>query len=194
MLQLENNVIVSGQPEQLWETYETTKECIIDTIASTISPTVDNQVRQEASKVEISCWSRVGRYKLGWPQPISVTFHKKEDKQKLITNKNNLPNGIFVNEEFLLHIKRNRDILRPILRLAKSLPEYRTKCKLENDRLIINGINYTENDLQITTRISSLQSSQKSNTEIIGFHGELSPWSNFHLSPFQLEGKKNSHC
>ena len=25
---------------------------------------------------------------------------------------------------------------------------------------------------------------------MIGFHGELSPWLNFHLSPFQLEGKK----
>ena len=144
LLQLENNVIISGQLEKPWENYETTKECIIDTIASTISPTVDSQVRQEASKVEISCCSRVGRYKLGWPWPISVTFHKKQDKQKLIISKCNLPNGIFVNEEFPLHIKRKRDILRPILRLAKSLPEYHTKCKLENDCLIINGMIYID--------------------------------------------------
>ena len=42
-----------------------------------------------------------------------------------------LPTGIYVNEEFPAHVKRDWDMLRPILKLAKSLPQYREKSKLE---------------------------------------------------------------
>ena len=84
---------------------------------------------------------------MGRSRPISVTFHKKDDKQSLLYNKCQLPNGIYVNEEFPMNIKKNRDTLRPILKLAKSLPEYRDKCKITQDRLIVNGITYTVHDL-----------------------------------------------
>ena len=65
MTQLENNVIISGQPEQPWETYDLMKQHVIDTIVSTMGPSTDNVTRQEASKIEISSCSRVGRYKSG---------------------------------------------------------------------------------------------------------------------------------
>ena len=73
-MQLENNVIISRQPEQPWESYESTKDCVIDTLAATFGPSTDPMVLQEARKVEIQCCSRVGHYKLNKPQPISVTF------------------------------------------------------------------------------------------------------------------------
>ena len=58
-----------------------------------------------------------------------------------------MPPGIYVDNEYPLHIKRCRDRLRPILQLAKKNPNYRDKSKLENDKLVINGTRYTLNDL-----------------------------------------------
>ena len=78
-LQLENKVIISGQPEQPWEMYETTKQQVLDTIASTIGSATDNYARQEAAKIEIISCSRIGKYKMGKARPISVTFQCKED-------------------------------------------------------------------------------------------------------------------
>ena len=89
-----------------------------------------------------------------------------------------------MNEEYPLQTKINRDTLRPILKLAKSLHEFRDKSKLVNDRLIINGVTYTVQNLhQLPTELAPYKASQKVNDSIIGFHGELSPWSNFHNSP-----------
>ena len=39
--------------------------------------------------------------------------------------------------------------LRPILRLAKNKTEYKGKCKLENDALIIKGIRYNTDSLHL---------------------------------------------
>ena len=65
--------------------------------------------RQEARKIEISYCSHVGRYQLGRPRPISVTFQKKEEKQRLLENKRNLPSGVYVNKEYPIHVKKSRD-------------------------------------------------------------------------------------
>ena len=62
-------------------------------------------------------------------------------------NEKNLPDGIYINDEYPVKVWRNRDKLRPILRLAKSLPHYREKCKMSGDKLSINGVSYTVNDL-----------------------------------------------
>ena len=43
---------------------------------------------------------------MGRSRPISVTFQRKDDKQKLLENKRNLPTGIYVNEEFPLQTKK----------------------------------------------------------------------------------------
>ena len=148
-----------------------------------------DKAHQEACKITITNCKRVGKYKMGRSRPISVTFHKKDDKQSLLYNKHQLPNGIYVNEEFPMNIKKNRDTPRPILKLAKSLPEYQDKCKINQDRLIVNGITYTVHDLhQLPPELAPYKASQKTNETTIGFQGELSPWSNFHNSPFEVDG------
>ena len=72
--QLGNNIILSGMPEAPWERYETTKERVVEAIASTMGSKDDDIIKAEARKTEISCCSRIGSYKLGRPQPISVSF------------------------------------------------------------------------------------------------------------------------
>ena len=60
----------------------------------------------------------------------------------LMSGKKKLPAGIYVNEEYPIDVKKVRDRLRPILKLAKTLHDYKEKSRLENDKLITNGIRY----------------------------------------------------
>ena len=121
LTQLGNNVIISGMQEQPWEGYTTTNERVYKTIASAMGGSNLEETMKDARKIDITCCTRIGKYHLNCPRPITVTFSQKEDRQRLLENRRNLPNGIFINEEFPPHMKRNRDILRPILKLAKSL-------------------------------------------------------------------------
>ena len=86
-------------------------------------------------------------YRNNHARPISVTFATRDDKESFMSNKHHLPTGIYVNGENPLHVKHNRDKLRPILCLAKSLLQYRDKNKLVADKLIINGTSYSVNDI-----------------------------------------------
>ena len=108
--QLGNNVIITGMQEQCWESYETTKECVYDTTAAAMGGNMDSAL-EDARKVPIICCNRVGRYQLNKPRPISVSFQCREDKVNLLQSKWNLPSGVYVNEEYPSHMKRNRDIL-----------------------------------------------------------------------------------
>ena len=169
--------------EQAWENYATTKERVYDTIAAAIGGDNLLSALEEACKIKITCCSRIGRYQLNKLQPISVTFQRKDDKQCLLESKRNLPARIYINEEFPAHMKRNRDILRPILKLAKSIPEYRERCKMQGDKLLINGTHYSINDLaRLQPELATFKAAQKTNSESIVFHGELSPYSNFHYT------------
>ena len=101
-----------------------------------------------------------------------------------------MPNGIYANKEYALHIKWNRDKLRPILRLAKSLPQYREKSKLIADKLIINGISYSVNEIPtLPSDLVAYKAAEKSNETHLVFAGELSPYSNLHKSPFTINGQ-----
>ena len=146
--QLKNNIIISGVPENQWETYETTKARVHDTIASSIPNGNRDEALEEARCIEIVCCTRIGQYQLNRSQPISVTLQRYDDKENILQNKRNLLTGIYINEEYPIKVKKNRDKLCPILKLTKSLPQYREKSQLSGDKLIINGTSYTVDDLQ----------------------------------------------
>ena len=111
--------------EQPWENYKTTKDRVIDTIVAAMGVEDKEEARKQVKKVEISCCSHIGQYRLNKPRPISVSFQHCDDKQRLLESKHNLPLGVYVNVEFPAHMKRNRDTLRPILRLANPCPTIR---------------------------------------------------------------------
>ena len=103
--------------------------------------------------------------------------------------KQNLPMGVYVNEEFPLHIKRARDRLRPVLKYIKTKPAYKDKCKIQGDKLIIDGVKYSvENIGDLPSEIAAHKAAERSNNSHILFHGELSPCSNFHPGKFTLQG------
>ena len=88
-------------------------------------------------------------------------------------------------------MKRNRDILWPILKLAKSLPQYREKSRLQGEKLVINGTHYGVKGIgRLPPDLAAYKAAQKSDTSSIVFHGELSPYSNFHSATFVVDGEK----
>ena len=138
--------------------------------------------------MEITGCSRVGKYRHNRARPISVTFKLCDDKELFLSCKPKLPTGIYANEEYPIHIKRTRDRLLLILKLAKSQPEYRERSRLDSDSLLINGTRYTIDDLdRLPTDIAAYKAAEKLNETHIVFSGELSPYSNFHRCSFVID-------
>ena len=78
----------------------------------------------------------------------------------------------------------------PIYHLAKSIPYYHDKCRLSNDKLIINGAAYQIEDLsKLPADLTTYKTAEKSNDTHLVFAGELSPYSNLHHSLFVVNGQ-----
>ena len=107
-----------------------------------------------------------------------------------MANKQNLPGGIYTNDEYPIHVKQIQDWLQSIPRYAKNLPDYKDKCKLESDKLIINGMQYGIDDIhKLSSDLATFCAAEKCDDDTIAFHGELSPCSNFHPSPFTINNE-----
>ena len=175
----------SGEP------YKVTKMRVYEMIASTLPIGDLKSAMDEARKADLVCCSRIGRYQMNRARPISVTLSKYDNKETIMKNKKNLSDGIYINDKCPIEVRRNRDKSSPILRLVKSLPHYQEKCKMSGDKLSINAVSYTVNNLnKFSPDLAPYLMVQKENMEYIAFHGEHSPWSNFHLSPFMLNGQQ----
>ena len=188
-LQLLNNVIITGIPEQQWESYTLIKQRVFDTIMASRGINNDQDHGNEAREIEITYCTRIGKYRPNNSRPISVTFQKWEDKEQLLMNRQNLPPEIYVNEEYPIQIKRARDRLRPVYWMIKSKPKYKDKCKLQGDKLVVDCVKYTVDTLgSLPLELSAYQAAEKRNDKALVFHGEWLPYSNFHLSPFSVDG------
>ena len=183
--QLRNNVLVTGIQEGPYEQYSTTKLRIQEMIAVTINSGNAAQDLETAKSIEVTNCEWLRKYRNNYARPISVTFAIRDDKESFLSNKHKLLNGIYANEEYPLHIKCNQDKLRPILHLAKTLPQYREKSKMVADKLIINGTSYGVDDIPtLPPDLAAYKAVEKSNDTHLVFAGELSPYSNLHRSPF----------
>ena len=126
---------------------------------------------EEVKKVNLVCCSRISRYQMNRARPISVTLSKYDNKETIMKNKKDLLDGIYINDEYPIKVRKNRDKLRPILRLAKGLPHYQEKCKISGDKLSINRVSYTVNDLnKLPPDLAPYLTVQKENVEYIAFH------------------------
>ena len=188
--QLSNNVMITGIPEGPYEQYGITKLRVQEMIAVTIDSGDREDDLIKAKEIDITSCNRVGRYKHNVARPISVTFATRDDKEAFLSGKRKLPSGVFANDELPPHVKKRRDRLLPIYHLAKSLPEYRDKCRLTGDKLVINGTSYRIEDIpKLPPDLAAFKSSEKSNDTHLVFAGELSPYSNFYPSPFIINGQ-----
>ena len=122
--QLSNNVIIMGIPEGPYEPYATTKLRVQEMLAVTSNSEDAEADLIKAKEIDLSSCNRVGKFRHNVARLISVTFTIRDDKELFLLSKRKLPSGIYPNEELPAHVKRRRDRLMPIFKLAKSIPHY----------------------------------------------------------------------
>ena len=106
-------------------------------------------------------------------------------------NKSYLKKGIYLDREYNEETENNRQILRPILKAVRGKEEYKKKCKMEGDNVIIKGKTYAVQNLStLPQEINRYNSTSKHDCNSIGFFGELNPMSNFHRCSFDVDGLK----
>ena len=159
----------------------------MDVIISFAAATGELDKQQQAQNIDIAYCSQVDKYRPNYDRPILVAFQCREDKELLMLTKNKLLTGINVNHEYPPHIKKKRDRIRPLLKLAKSMPHYKDKSRMEGDRLVINGNHYSMDNLSsLRQELPAYLATERSNNTHIAFQGELSPYSNFHPCRFTV--------
>ena len=92
--QLRNNFLVTGIQKGPYEQYST-KLRIQEMIAVTINSGNVAQDLETAKSIEITDCKRLGKYRNNYARPISVTFAIRDDKESFLSNKRQLPNGIY---------------------------------------------------------------------------------------------------
>ena len=160
-----------------------------------IAETVDEDDQWErldiARNIPIKNTIRIGRYKVSKNRPISISFEKKAHADTLMDSRDWLPQGVTVSREYSQDVENQRKLLRPILKLARSIKHYNGKCKLQKDHLVIHGIKYGVEDLhKLPSDLSGFHASSKQDKRTHVFFGELSLFSNFHKAKFTLNGKE----
>ena len=185
---VDNNLLFFGINELEGETEQDRYSVILEVIASTfVGPTQEIRLEQ-AKNVMIESLTWKGRYNPRKIRPISVTFTHLCDQVNLLMNRKYLPDGVFVSKEYGERTENERRLLKPILRAANNIKEYKRRCRLEGDQLVIKGRHYGRENLgELPHDISGYKVTSKEDAGTVGFFGELNPLSNFHPCVFKVE-------
>ena len=189
---LGSNIVFQGIQESTWESELVHQEKIYRAISETIVGRTLDERLDIARGMVIKGTTRIGEYRSTRTRPISVEFLYKSDAEYILNNKKYLGKNIFVDREYCKETEESRRILRPCLRAACKMPKYHRKCRLDGGELIIRGISYSKDDLhKLPKDLSGYNISIKRNKEktVLGFVGSINPFSNFHKSLFNYNGK-----
>ena len=190
---LERNLIFHGISESLPDDEEARTEKIYRAISDTISRETPEERLQLAREVEIIKTRRLGKPDSSRICAISVELSNKYDVEQIYANRFSMEEGVFIDREFSQATEKDRILLRPILKAAKNLPEYKKKCRLEGNQVVLDGKRYHRENLhQLPKKLDPMKVAMKTTEDSIGFFGELCPLSNFHRSPF-LHNEVNYH-
>lgn len=107
----------------------------------------------------------------------------RQDVDLVLANKKKFSRGVFVDKQYSDETELERRRLRPVLRAARHLEEYRGMCKMEGTVIMIKGKKYSWSNLHEPPQNLSTHSTH------YGFFGELNPLSNFHPAPFKHNGQ-----
>ena len=93
-----------------------------------------------------------------------------------------------MSKEYGERTENERRLLKPILRAANNIKEYKMRCRLEGDHLVIKGHHYGRENLgKLPDNISVYKVMSKEDAGTVGFFRELNPLSNFHPCMFKVE-------
>ena len=187
---LEYTLIIRGIREEPKETEELCCDKIYRELANTISGSDPEERYITAKTLTIRKCRRLGKFKRDRIRPISVEFVHKEDRSYVLENRSYLSEGVFADKEYPPEIDRVRRSLLPILRAAKRLDKYKDQSRMNYDRVVIQGKDYTLNNLhELPEDINSFKATSKMDDSTVGFFREANPLSNFHPAKFSFNGE-----
>jgi ribA/ribD-fused uncharacterized protein len=171
-----------------------------DDCANKIRLHIQNNLKIPTNEMKFTRVHRLGRKQPGKTRPIIVRFHYYGDRMQVWKNRKELKGHThWIAEDFPPEIQERRRILKHILRSAIDLdprkPEDINDIFLVADRLTINGVTYTINNLRSLPehlrpeKLSTPQIGEK----VVAFYNELSPFSNFYPAKFTHEGVEYLH-
>ena len=185
------NIIISGLAEVKWEREDITRNRVHDVVSETIDANDYNTRLAEAKRIDIVSTKRLGPWNKFKGRPVLVTLRRKSDAEAIMKNRKHLPDKVFIDYEYDAETTRARRLLRPIFNKARKLPEYKGKCKMDGDALVLHGKRFTSENLKdLPDNLNCQQLSSEKSQNVIGFFGELNCLSNFYRSQFELDGIK----
>ena len=186
---MSSNVILHGISDQQWELSAITREKALSALSHIANGKTSKEKLDIVRKIGFRDIRCLGEYREHRNRPILLEFEKRVSAEFLLENRKQLPRGVFVDREYSEEVERERRLLRPILKKAKSLREYKMKSKLEGGKLIIQGKSYSSKTVHLLPEpLTGYSVTSKESDSHIGFFGELNPLSNFHPVPFTHEG------
>ena len=189
MLRLKEDI--TGIPEGTYETYEELRTKIAEIMMSVCEGKSDDAQWEISMNIPITDCNDSALTTETKRRTVRIAFLFMKHKLCLLARKNNLPKGIYVDDAYPEPIKQKRAALQPILKLAQNIDHYKGKCKLEHDQLVINGTKYNLDSLdKLPEDLAPYKSAQHCSADILVFHRQHTPLSNFHTSPFVKEGQK----
>ena len=139
---LEKNIIFQGLTEDEFEDHQETKTKIISVLATVTEGATAEDRKESAKKTPIDSIECMGKYKPNRSRPMKVKFTNKTDVSCLFKNRKKLPDGVFIDREYSKVTEKEHRILRPIVKAAWKIEEYKGKFWLEGPYLKLDGKRY----------------------------------------------------
>ena len=186
---LEKNVIFQGIPEEEYEDRSDIKTQVVKAMASTMEGEDFDSKKTLAGQTSIDSVERLGKFNPLRTRPIKVKFREKKDVDHLFKHRKSLRRGVFIDKEYSRSTDKERRLLRPVLNAARRLEKYKGRCRLEGPHLVVDGKYYHRQNLHtLPDDLDTVAATSKENESVLGFFGELYPFSNFHPCKFSHEG------
>lgn len=182
------NVVFEGIPEQNDETTKACKDKVMEKI---------NAIPNVPESIKISRCHRVGPLRKDQTRAIKCYVESFDDKVKLFRAcRKKLEEGVAIHDDFPPEVEERRKILKPILKAALLLDDYKNNSYLNVDRLMINNVSYTyapvNNLHMLPDELNPRVLCERSDEDVHVFFGIGSPMSNFHPCEFVIDGTKYS--
>ena len=146
------------------------------------------------ARVPITRIQRIGPGQRGQCRPALISFLRYDDVQLILRNRGQLPNNVFVREDYPMEIEERRRVLRPIFNKARKSDKYRGRCRLTVDKLVILGHTYTVrpvNNLdKLPQDLNPRKMAEREDDNTLAFFTQGSPFSNFHGRSFMKDNVK----
>ena len=135
---LEKNIIFQGITEEEFEDHQDTKMKVISVLATVAEGATAEDKKESAKKTPMDTIECMGKYNPNRPRPVKVKFTNKTAVNSLFKNRKKLPDGVYIDREYSKATEKER-VLRPIVKAARKIEEYKGKCWLEGPYLKLDG-------------------------------------------------------